>query len=44
MNLDVLAIVPFGYPAEPKQGGKKNRTPLGEVVSHEHWGMPFEER
>lgn len=39
--VDVLAIVPFGYPAQPAGGGKKKRKPLGEVVHRERFGQPF---
>ena len=38
----VLAILPFGYPAEAVGKGKKKRKPLGEVAYHERWGKPFE--
>lgn len=40
-DLDVLAIVPFGYPARPTGAGKKNRKPLGEVAFRERYGQPF---
>jgi nitroreductase len=40
-NLDVLAVVPFGYPAEAKTGNKKNRKPLSEVADRERFGNPF---
>ena len=40
-DLDVLAIVPFGYPAQAVGQGKKQRKPLGEVVSRERFGEPF---
>jgi nitroreductase len=39
-NLDVLAIVPFGYPAQNIGKGKKKRKPLSEVVHHERFGQP----
>src|SRR5215467_14340908 len=39
--LDVLAILPFGYPAERIGRGKKNRKPLGSVAHHERYGQPF---
>ena len=39
---DVLAVVPFGYPASPVGKGKKKRKPLGEVVSAERFGNPLE--
>jgi nitroreductase len=38
---DVLAIVPFGYPAKAVGAGKKKRKPLGEVVFRERFGQPF---
>ena len=41
-NLDVLAILPFGYPARPVGRGKKQRKPLGEVAHLERYGRPFE--
>jgi len=40
-NLDVLAIVPFGYPAKAAGAGKKKRKPLGEVVSRERFDQPY---
>ena len=40
-NLDVLAIIPFGYPARPAGKGKKNRKPLSEVAHLERFGQPF---
>jgi nitroreductase len=41
-NLDVLAILPFGYPAKTAGAGKKTRKPLGEVVSRERFGQPYQ--
>ncbi|HEX6541930.1 MAG TPA: nitroreductase family protein [Ktedonobacterales bacterium] len=41
-NLDVLAIVPFGYPAQQVGAGKKNRKPLGEVVHRERFDQPYQ--
>ncbi len=41
-DVDVLAIVPFGYPTQATGRGKKNRKPLGEVVHRERFGQPFE--
>jgi nitroreductase len=38
---DVLAIVPFGYPAGRIGFGKKQRKPIGQVVSHERFGQPW---
>ncbi len=40
-DVDVLAIVPFGYPAASVGAGKKQRKPLGEVVHRERFGQPF---
>jgi nitroreductase len=40
-TLDVLAIVPFGYPANPGGQGKKNRKPLAEIASSERFGRPL---
>ena len=40
--LDVLAIVPFGYPAQAIGRGKKKRKPLAEVAHKERFGQPFE--
>jgi nitroreductase len=41
-SLDIVAIVPFGYPAQPAGKGKKKRKPLGEVAHQERFGQPFE--
>ena len=41
-NLDVLAILPFGYPAKAAGAGKKQRRPLGEVVSRERFDQPYQ--
>jgi nitroreductase len=38
---DVLAILPFGYPAVVVGRGKKNRKPLPEVASRERYGEPY---
>ena len=40
-NMDVLAIVPFGYPTEPLGSGKKNRKPLSEVAHRERFDQPY---
>jgi nitroreductase len=40
-NMDVLAIIPFGYPTKAVGRGKKNRKPLAEVASRERYGQPF---
>jgi nitroreductase len=41
-DLDVLAIVPFGYPVRAVGKGKKQRKPLNEVAYRERFGQPFE--
>ena len=41
-RLEVLAILPFGYPARPVGRGKKQRKPLREVAHLERYGRPFE--
>lgn len=40
-ELDVLAIVPFGYPAKPVGRGIKQRKPFAEVTYRERFGVPF---
>jgi nitroreductase len=40
-EIEVVAIVPFGYPVDRIGRGKKKRKPLGEVVHGERWGQPF---
>ena len=40
-DLEILAIIPFGYPANPVGRGKKARKPLGEVVRRERFDQPF---
>jgi nitroreductase len=41
-NLDILAILPFGYPAGVIGRGKKKRKPASEVIHHGKFGQPFE--
>jgi nitroreductase len=41
-DLDVLAIIPFGYPARPIGKGQKNRKPFSEVAHLEQFGHPFQ--
>jgi nitroreductase len=41
-GLDVLAILPFGYPTRPLGRGKKQRRALREVAHLERFGRPFE--
>jgi len=40
-ELDVLAILPFGYPAAAVGRGKKKRKPLSEVAFRDRYGHPF---
>jgi nitroreductase len=40
-ELDVLAIVPFGYPDKPIGKGKKKRKSLADIVHRERFGQPF---
>jgi nitroreductase len=41
-RLDVLAILPFGYPVGVVGRGRKERKPLGAVAHRERYGEPFE--
>ena len=41
-ELDVLAVVPFGYPVEARRRGKKERKPLGTIAHRERFDQPFE--
>jgi nitroreductase len=38
----VVAILPFGYPADKIGRGKKNRKPLRAVAHRERYSQPFE--
>jgi nitroreductase len=40
-EIDILAIVPFGYPVQAIGKGNKKRKPLAEVAHREKWGQPF---
>jgi nitroreductase len=40
-TFDVLGVIPFGYPKRKLGKGKKNRKPIGEVVSKERYGTPW---
>ncbi len=40
-DLEVLGIIPFGYPVQPGGKGKKNRKPLSEVAHRGRFGQPF---
>lgn len=39
-DLDVLAILPFGYPVKAIGQGKKNRKPASQVIHHGKFGQP----
>ena len=41
-EVSVLAILPFGYPAEAVGKGQKKRKPLIEVAYTERWGNSFQ--
>jgi nitroreductase len=41
-DLDVLAVLPFGYPAQDRHQGKKQRKPLSKVAHRERFAQPFE--
>jgi nitroreductase len=41
--LDVLAILPLGYPVGVVGRGKKRRKPLASVAHRERYGQPFAE-
>jgi nitroreductase len=40
-ELDVLAVLPLGYPADAVGRGKKNRKPLDQIAHRERWDRPF---
>jgi len=40
-SLEVLAILPFSYPAQPVGRGEKQRKPLSEVAHREQFGQTF---
>ncbi len=40
-ELDVLAILPFGYPAQALGRGRKKRKPLSQISHRERFGQPF---
>ena len=41
-ELDLLAMLPLGYPTAALGRGKKERKPLAEIASRERYGQPFE--
>ncbi|MFL5796902.1 MAG: nitroreductase family protein [Actinomycetota bacterium] len=40
--LDVLAVLPFGYPVSAEAHGRKARKAAGEIASREVYGQPFQ--
>lgn len=40
-EIEILAILAFGYPVARLGKGKKNRRPLGEIAHRERWNQPF---
>jgi nitroreductase len=40
-DLDVLAILPFGYPAQARRGGGKQRKSISQVTHRERFGQAF---
>ena len=40
-GLEVVAILPFGHPADRIGKGRKKRKPLGAVAHRERFGTPF---
>ena len=42
-EIDVLAILPFGYAVKQIGKGNKKRKPLSEIAHHERFGQPFKQ-
>lgn len=40
-DIEILAILPFGYPVATPVKGRKKRRPLSEVAHRERWDQPF---
>ena len=40
-TLDVIAVVPFGYPTQVRTMGRKRRKNLSEIAHRERFGQPF---
>ena len=40
-EIDIMAIVPFGYPVKQLGKGRKNHKPFAEVCHRERFGQPF---
>ena len=41
-EMEVLAVLPFGYPAQAVGKGKKKRKALAEVAHRERWGQAWQ--
>lgn len=41
-EIDILAVVPFGYPSGVTGKGQKKRKPLNEIAYRERWDQAFE--
>ncbi|GCE14833.1 nitroreductase family protein [Tengunoibacter tsumagoiensis] len=41
-DIEVLAVLPFGYPAKTLGKGNKQRKPLGQIAHRERWNQSFE--
>jgi nitroreductase len=42
-DLDIVAVLPFGYPDKAIGQGKKKRKPLSQIAHREKFGQPFED-
>jgi nitroreductase len=40
-DLDVVALLPFGYPTTERRAGRKNRRLISEIASRGRYGQPF---
>ena len=40
-EIEILAILPLGYPVEAIGKGQKNRKPLSKIAHRDRWGQPF---
>jgi nitroreductase len=40
-EMEAVAVLPFGYPADHVGQGRKNRKPLAEVAHRERWDQPY---
>ena len=42
-EMELITVLPFGYPKEPRAKGKKDRKPLSQVAHRERFGTPYPE-